>query len=50
MLPIAGSFVAYVSADANLSGIMGFTLLMTLGIVILGFGIIYSAVKEFFGK
>lgn len=48
MLPTAGAFVVYVSADPNLSGIMGFTLIMTLGLIIVAFGIIYHAVKTFF--
>jgi len=45
LLPTAGGFVAYVSADPNLSGILGFTLLMSAGLVILALGIIYSSVK-----
>lgn len=48
MLPIAGGFVAYVTADPNLSGIIGFSLIMSLAIVVLGLGIIYHAVKTFF--
>ena len=50
MLPIAGGFVAYVSADKNLSGIIGFSLIMSLVVVILGLGIVYHAVKTFFLK
>jgi hypothetical protein len=48
LLPVAGAFVVYVQADPNLSGIMGFTLIMTLGLIIVAFGIIYHAVKTFF--
>jgi hypothetical protein len=50
MLPTAGAFVVYVQADPNLSSIMGFALIMTLGIIIVAFGLIYTAVKTFFGK
>jgi hypothetical protein len=50
MLPTAGAFVVYVSNDANLSSIMGFALIMTLGLIIVAFGIIYHAVKTFFTK
>lgn len=48
MLPTAGAFVVYVQADPNLSGIMGFSLIMALGLIIVAFGIIYHAVKTFF--
>jgi hypothetical protein len=48
MLPTAGAFVIYVQNDPNLSSIMGFTLIMTLGLVVVSFGIIYHAVKTFF--
>ena len=50
MLPTAGAFVVYVQADANLSSILGFTLIMSLGLVIVAFGIIYHAVTTFFMK
>lgn len=50
MLPTAGGFVVYVMNDPNLSGILGFTLLMSLAIVVLALGIIYKAYKEAFGK
>lgn len=50
LLPTAGAFVTYVQNDANLSGIMGLSLIMTLGIIILAFGLIYHSVKTFFGK
>jgi hypothetical protein len=50
MLPTAGAFVVYVQSDANLSSIMGFALIMGLGLIIVAFGIIYHAVKTFFGK
>jgi hypothetical protein len=49
LLPTAGAFVVYVQADPNLSGIMGLSLIMTLGIIILAFGLIYHSVKTFFG-
>ena len=48
LLPVAGAFVIYVQSDPNLSGIMGFSLIMTLGLIIISFGIIYHAVKTFF--
>jgi hypothetical protein len=50
MLPTAGAFVVYVQNDQNLSGIMGFSLIMGLGLIIVAFGIIYHAVKTFFVK
>jgi len=50
MLPIAGSFAVLVSADPNLTSIMGLSLIITLGVVVLGLGIIYSSVKQMFGK
>jgi hypothetical protein len=50
MLPTAGAFVVYVQSDQNLSGIMGFSLIMALGLIIVAFGIIYHAVKTFFSK
>jgi hypothetical protein len=40
LLPIMGGFVAFVSADANLSSIIGFSLLMTLIVYIFAFAII----------
>jgi hypothetical protein len=50
MLPTAGAFVVYVQNDPNLSSIMGFALIMGLDLIIVAFGIIYHAVKTFFGK
>jgi hypothetical protein len=50
MLPVAGAFVVYVQNDPNLSGIMGFALIMALGLIIVAFGIIYHAVRTFFVK
>lgn len=50
MLPTAGAFVAYVNSDANLSGLLGFTLVMTLGLIIIAFGLIYNSAMGFFGK
>jgi hypothetical protein len=50
MLPTAGAFVVYVQGDENLSSIMGFSLIMALGLIIVAFGIIYHAVKTFFVK
>ena len=48
LLPTAAAFVVYVSNDKNLSSILGLTLIMSLGIVIVAFGIIYHSVKTFF--
>ena len=50
MMPTAGAFVIYVQADKNLSGILGFTLILSLGLIVVAFGIIYHAVKTFFMK
>jgi len=50
LLPTAGAFVVYVQADENLSGIMGLSLVMTLGIIIIAFGLIYNSVKTFFSS
>lgn len=49
MLPTAAAFVVYVQADENLSSIMGLSLIMSLGLIIVAFGLIYTAVKTFFG-
>jgi hypothetical protein len=46
LLPVAGAFVVYVQADENLSGIMGFSILMSLVIVVLAIAIVYHAVKS----
>jgi hypothetical protein len=48
LLPTAGAFVVYVQADDNLSGIMGLSLIMSLGIIVIAFGLIYHSVKTFF--
>jgi hypothetical protein len=48
LLPTAGAFVTYVTRDPNLSGIMGLSLVLTLGIIVIGFGLIYNSVKTFF--
>jgi len=48
LLPTAAAFVVYVQSDPNLSSILGLTLIMSLGIIIVAFGIIYHAVKTFF--
>jgi hypothetical protein len=50
LLPTAGAFVAYVVADENLTGILGFTLIMTVGLVILSFGIIIHAYRSIVGE
>jgi hypothetical protein len=48
LLPTAGAFVVYVQADENLSSIMGLSLIMSLGLIVIAFGLIYSSVKTFF--
>jgi hypothetical protein len=48
MLPVAGAFVVLVNNDPNLSGMIGVTLIISLGIVILGLGIIYHSAKQLF--
>ena len=48
LLPTAGAFVTHVNNDPNLSGIMGLSLVISLGLVIIGFGLIYNSVKTFF--
>lgn len=48
MLPVAAAFVALVNSDENLSGLIGVTLIISLGIVILGLGIIYHSAKQLF--
>jgi hypothetical protein len=48
MLPVAGAFVVLVNNDPNLSGMIGVSLIISLGIVILGLGIIYHSAKQMF--
>jgi hypothetical protein len=48
MLPVAGAFVVLVNSDPNLSGMIGVSLIISLGIVILGLGIIYHSAKQLF--
>jgi hypothetical protein len=50
LLPVAGAFVAYVIADPNLSSIVGFSLIMSLALFVIGFGLIYHVARQFFGK
>lgn len=50
MLPTAGGFVAYVISDPNLSSILGFSLIMSVSLIIISLGVAYSTAKQFFGK
>lgn len=47
-LPIAGAYAVYVANDENLSGMLGLSLVITLGVVLIGLGIIYHAVTTIF--
>lgn len=47
-LPIAAAYAVYVQNDENASGIMGLTLVITLGVIVVGLGIIYHAAKNLF--
>ena len=48
LLPTAGAVVVYVSADPNLTGIFGLTLVLSASLVIIALGIMYNSVKRFF--
>lgn len=50
MLPTAAGFAAYVIADPNLSSMLGLSMIITLGVVIIALGIIYNTAKKLFGK
>lgn len=50
LLPIAGGFAVYVSSDPNLSSIMGLTLVISLGVIILGLGIVAMTARKLFKK
>lgn len=49
-LPIAAAYAVYVQSDDNVSGIMGLSLVITLGVLIVGLGLIYHAAMQMFGK
>lgn len=48
LLPTAGAVVVYVSADENLSGIFGLSLVLSASLVVIALGIMYNSVKKFF--
>lgn len=48
-LPIAGAYAVYVQSDPNVTSIMGLSLVITLGVLIVGLGLIYHAAMQFFG-
>lgn len=49
-LPIAAAYAIYVQSDPNTSGITGLTLIITLGVLVIGLGIIYHSAMQLFGK
>lgn len=48
MLPAAAGYAVYVSSDPNLSSIIGISLIITLGVMIIALGIIYQSAKKLF--
>lgn len=50
MLPTAAAYVVYVNSDPNLSDILGISMIISLGIIIIALGIIYHAATNLFGK
>lgn len=50
LLPIMAGFLAVVSADENLSGYIGLTLILTLIVYVFAFGILLKGVRTLRGK
>lgn len=49
-LPIAAAYATLTSADANVTAIPGLSLVITLGVLVIGLGLIFHAVMQMFGK
>jgi len=49
-LPIAAAYAILTQADANVSAIPGLSLVITLGVLVIGLGLIYHSVMQMFGK
>ena len=49
-LPIAAAYAVSVQNDDNVSGVTGLTLVITLGVLIVGLGLIYHSAMQMFGK
>lgn len=50
LLPIMAGFLAVVSADENLSGYIGLSLILTLIVYVFAFGILLKGVRTLRGK
>ena len=50
MLPAAAAYVVYVTADPNLSSIVGLSIAISIGLMVIAFGLIYHTAMQFFGK
>ena len=49
-LPIAAAYAIMTQADANVTAIPGLSLVITLGVLVIGLGLIYHSVMQMFGK
>ena len=49
-LPIAAAYAILTQADANVTAIPGLSLVIILGVLVIGLGLIYHSVMQMFGK
>jgi hypothetical protein len=49
-LPIAAAYAIMTQEDTNVTAIPGLSLVITLGVLVIGLGLIYHAVMQMFGK
>jgi len=49
-LPIAAAYAILTQADVNVTAIPGLSLVITLGVLVIGLGLIYHSVMQMFGK
>lgn len=49
-LPIAAAYAILTQADENVTAIPGLSLVITLGVLVIGLGLIYHSVMQMFGK
>jgi len=50
LLPAAAAYVVYVQSDPNLSSITGLSIAISIGLMVVAFGIIYHSAMALFGK
>lgn len=50
LLPAAAAYVVYVTSDPNLSSIVGLSIAISIGLIVIAFGLIYHTASQFFGK